>query len=572
MSSQAVLEAVKGGFKVEGSFFKGLVGWIAKFVSEATFKLEADGLRFCFMDVSHVAMLEGFMPSQFFSEYRVESEGSFCFDAERLLKILRGVRKGCDVALAVESGRLTVSFQGEKYSMPLLKPGETNLPEPKIWYTVKAVINRRELQNTVKRAGELSDNVVLKATDKGLTVRSFNSGDCFEKHFSRRDDPNLLVYELEQSCKAVYGEKMLLDLLNFPCETVQVEFAYEKPVKLTYQVGVAVFHGWLAPRIEDSEPKKKVWMLEDSEPVLSEDEVAYGPFKKFEVADVPVSVAEKLIESNKATEAMPPEPSLPEGSIQARIENGEWAYQYPLYMEEEKIEALIPLLKKLPAEVEADGWKPHTVSKQGNHVTVYVKPKTKKSSRKTYLVKDRYTIPLVEIVEAEYAYLDGWNYSSWKPLYTREEAVLQAFGEFWSMIENRETDVKEETEKPETKPEKETELSEEERKSEKTASEPAVKKWIVNLKPFTVEASSWNEAHQKALQQLETCKPEIASIVEETGKVEKPTVTVKQPAGEGSYRARKAWIKIWLKKGRRDKAEALAKELGLNLEEIEKQP
>lgn len=99
------------------------------------------------------------------------------------------------------------------------------------------------------------------------------------------------------------------------------------------------------------------------------------------------------------------------------------------------------------------------------------------------------------------------------------------------------------------------------------------KKWIVHLKPFTVEASSWDEALQKAQEHLRSSKvePEIESISE--AEKEKPEAKAKPqpPTPTISMAARKAWIKIWLKRGERAKAEQRAKELGIDIHQVEKE-
>lgn len=83
-------------FKFKVADVKGLRDYItaiAVLVSEATFKIEQDGLKLREMDPSRVAMVDFAVPASFFVEYVVTEKAELCVAVTELLKLLKRAGK-----------------------------------------------------------------------------------------------------------------------------------------------------------------------------------------------------------------------------------------------------------------------------------------------------------------------------------------------------------------------------------------------------------------------------------------------------------------------------------------------
>jgi hypothetical protein len=605
----------KGRLRVDGPFLKGLIAWMQRVAGEATITLDAEGLRFAYMDPSHVAMAAGRLTPQAFAEYAVAQAGCFAVDLADLAKALKGVKKGVEVGVSVDEKHVAVSFDGETVRLPVLPPSdEADPPEPKLAHEARLRLMRGALLDAVRKAGQVSDQLVLKATPNALLVRAFSETGDYEKTLDRHGAYMLDFHSpSNRTVKALYGASFLEDLLTFPAELVTVEFSTEKPVALTFEDYAWTVRGWLAPRIGgEYEPRVTVRLLEGHPGVYDEDGQFHGAqgFKAGEIATLPRSAAARLLEDGRAALKLTPDPAegvepLPLGAVKLkrRSKGKGWLLSRSGDTAKDDAEQLAGRLLKALEAAEGDypgrllaAEKPYT----GQEATLYVMAER---SRKSYAHAGRYGLPVVKVLEVAGEH-PSYGYTDWKPLEAEgEEAEQAAKAAAAEQAEEAEAGEEEgggcewsRSEEADRYREEMRRLDEELRKlglleelrgletlkvrelAERVKAQPGEAVLATLDRALAVHEEFYRKLYAAYGWKLEDLKegqaPEVSDILKMrrwlTGflkrKAEKP-----EPKPEGTRRAKKAWVKIWLKRGRRDRAEQLADELGISLEAVEKE-
>lgn len=241
----------------EAPAFKDAIEAIVSLVEEGVFDISEDGLRLKAMDPSQISMISFFMPKKIFSEYSVGERTRVGVDVGKLSKVLaRGVT-GESVELAVEEGKLLVTFKGAKkkrvFRLPLLDLGEGLEREPKIEYKNKVVVTADALREVLKDAKLLSTHITFSVDDKKLKVEiKGDEGEIAEEF--EKDDSHLKEITVSAAAKATYPLGYLEDMIKATKSETDIVLHIEtdRPLKLEYAVAGAEARYYLAPRIESA--------------------------------------------------------------------------------------------------------------------------------------------------------------------------------------------------------------------------------------------------------------------------------------------------------------------------------
>jgi proliferating cell nuclear antigen len=153
---------------------------ISILVDEATFKIDAEGLKLRAMDPSRVAMIDFEWPRSLFQEYVCTEPTKICLNISELLKLLKraGKEEAVELSLDDKTGRLLVTITGKynrNFTMPTLEASEEEVPTPKISFNVKAKTTTQGLSQAIEDAQLVSDHVKIEAEPEKMTLSA--SGD-----------------------------------------------------------------------------------------------------------------------------------------------------------------------------------------------------------------------------------------------------------------------------------------------------------------------------------------------------------------------------------------------------------
>jgi len=231
---------------------------ISILVDEATFKIDAEGLKLRAMDPSRVAMIDFEWPKSLFQEYLSTEPTKVCLNITELLKLLKraGKDEAVELSLDDKTGRLLVTITGKysrNFTMPTLEASEEEVPTPKITFNVKAKTTTSGLSQAIEDAQLVSDHVRIEAEPEKLTLSA--SGDLMGATITlQKGNDALIELDVKEAAKATFSLSYLSEIIKAASATSEVatlEFSTDMPVKIDFQQakeGKLTF--FLAPRIE----------------------------------------------------------------------------------------------------------------------------------------------------------------------------------------------------------------------------------------------------------------------------------------------------------------------------------
>jgi proliferating cell nuclear antigen len=230
---------------------------ISILVDEATFKIDAEGLKLRAMDPSRVAMIDFEWPKTLFQEYVSTEPTKICLNISELLKLLKraGKEEAVELSLDDKTGKLLVAITGKykrNFTMPTLSFRRRS-PNAKISFNVKAKTTTQGLSQAIEDAQLVSDHVKIEAEPDKMTLSA--SGDLMGATIVlQKGNDALLDLEVKENAKATFSLSYLSEIIKAASATSDIatlEFSSDMPVRIDFQQtkeGKLTF--FLAPRIE----------------------------------------------------------------------------------------------------------------------------------------------------------------------------------------------------------------------------------------------------------------------------------------------------------------------------------
>lgn len=242
----------------DAKLLKDMTTAISILVDEATFKMDAEGLKLRAMDPSRVAMVDFEWPKTVFEEYACTEPTKMCINVSELLKLLRrtGRDEAVELSLDEKTGRLQIRITGRytrNFTMPTLEASEEEVPTPKITFNVSAKTTTEGLRQAIEDAQLVSDHVRIEADTEKLVLNA--AGDLMGATIElKKGSDALLDVEVKESSRATFSLSYLSEIIKAASTTSEIatlEFSTDMPIRLDFQQpkeGRLTFY--LAPRIE----------------------------------------------------------------------------------------------------------------------------------------------------------------------------------------------------------------------------------------------------------------------------------------------------------------------------------
>jgi proliferating cell nuclear antigen len=231
---------------------------ISILVDEATFKLDAEGIKLRAMDPSRVAMIDFEWPKTIFEEYTCTEPTKMCINITELLKLLKRAGKGETLELSIDekTGKLQIAIAGKyarNFTMPTLEASEEEVPTPKITFNAKIKATTEGLSQAIEDAQLVSDHVRIEADPEKVVFNA--AGDLMGATITlQKGSDTLLELDAKEPQKATFSLSYLTEIIKTASATSDIatlEFSSDMPIKLDFQQakeGKLTFY--LAPRIE----------------------------------------------------------------------------------------------------------------------------------------------------------------------------------------------------------------------------------------------------------------------------------------------------------------------------------
>ncbi len=235
-----------------------LITTISILVDEATFKLDAEGMKLRAMDPSRVAMIDFEWPKTVFEEYTCTEPAKMCINITELLKLLKRAGKDENVELSIneKTGKLQVTITGKynrNFTMSTLEASEEEVPTPKITFNAKIKATTEGLSQAIEDAQLVSDHVKIEVDPEKLVFNA--AGDLMGATITlQKGSDTVLELDAKEPQKATFSLSYLTEIIKTASATSDIatlEFSSDMPIKLDFQQakeGRLTFY--LAPRIE----------------------------------------------------------------------------------------------------------------------------------------------------------------------------------------------------------------------------------------------------------------------------------------------------------------------------------
>lgn len=242
----------------DSKIWKSSIGAIANLIDEAAFKFTSGGVTMKAIDPSHIALVDFELPAKVFAEYDVKEEAILGIDLTEMNKVLSRAKPDDEFVLELdeEKNRLTLTFKGKstrRFSLPLIDIGEAELPEPKLEFTASAEVVAGAIQDGLKDAGLVGDNVRFEISEKEFRMSSESDTGSAEMKLSKGDE-GLKKLDVKQPAKSMYNISHLDDMTKAASsdDVIVVNVGTDLPILLNFSMaeGKGRLKFLLAPRIE----------------------------------------------------------------------------------------------------------------------------------------------------------------------------------------------------------------------------------------------------------------------------------------------------------------------------------
>jgi proliferating cell nuclear antigen len=240
----------------DSKVWKTCVGSMVNLIEEAAFKFTPSGIKMKAMDPSHIALVDFELPSDVFEEYSVKEQVVLGINLAEMDKVLSRSKAGDELGLELDEkqSRLMFTFRGastRKLSLPLINIDEREFPEPKIPFTAQVEVSAGTVQDGLKDAELVTDNVRFLVDKESFVMTAEGDKGSSELKLSKGDQA-LVKLDASQQVHSMYNIKYLSDMMKgaSSSDVVTIRLGTDLPVQLDFQISKGKLRFLLAPRIE----------------------------------------------------------------------------------------------------------------------------------------------------------------------------------------------------------------------------------------------------------------------------------------------------------------------------------
>lgn len=242
----------------ESKVWKTCIGMMVNLIEEAAFKFTPEGIRMKAMDPSHIALVDFELPATAFVEYKVKQPTVLGINLLEMYKIMSRGKAEDELILELdeEQNRMGLTFKGtstRRLSLPLIDVRESELPEPNIQFTATAEVLAGVIQDGLKDAEIVGDNVRFELDNDRLLLSAESEKGTTELKLGK-GDKGLMKLNVKQPARAMFNIKYLNDMTKSASsgDIMTINLGTDLPIRVDFPVadGKGILRFLLAPRIE----------------------------------------------------------------------------------------------------------------------------------------------------------------------------------------------------------------------------------------------------------------------------------------------------------------------------------
>ena len=247
------------GFKTSNTrYFKYLINYVASIVNTINFKFRDDGLYFTSMDSSHIALIDCFIPVNFFSCYNFGDKEIVCgVDIKILIKILTHIGKNDELVFKFKNDNydnLEIIIINEKfekyYTMRLMDIISDELQVSEIPNTIDLKMESKYFKTIIGEFKDIGDVIKFQfTTDNEISLSCEGEMTKLVLVLNNDDIEYSNIKEMEVDYSFEYFEKFSKGV-NLGSE-IEINIVDDCPIKMSYSIlDNGYINYYLAPKIE----------------------------------------------------------------------------------------------------------------------------------------------------------------------------------------------------------------------------------------------------------------------------------------------------------------------------------
>jgi len=241
----------------EPKYLKDTISIISELVSEATFKIDNEGIELVAMDPANVSMILFKLFSSTFVEYKVEEPMELGINLSNLKQILRRANPSDMVSLSmVGKGKLRIMFSGtskRKFFLPIIDVDQEEQKIPELKFQAKLKLDSRILANAIDDADIVSDSLSFEVEKDKLTVKAEGDLSQSEIEVPSGENVSIVLNESVEKLKSKYSIEYLKKMMAAAkiADKCELKLGNDYPLRLEFnEVDKVSLSFILAPRVE----------------------------------------------------------------------------------------------------------------------------------------------------------------------------------------------------------------------------------------------------------------------------------------------------------------------------------
>ena len=236
---------------------------LAQVLNEALFVMSPDGISLKAIDSSKVSLVLLNIPSTALEEVNITDTVKVGVLFDTIKKLAKRIRAKDKVDIGVDKGRnrfLMIIYYGSKgresgmyrkFYLPIVDVAQEEIPEPKIDYPVRIRMSMDAFKDALTMAEDISDAVTFTADPESFTIRASGEGGRYYEVQYQSTDESFQEFSVSEKQEASYSLDYIMNMnrqMAPICEYITIEFATNKPIKLTYEFASGSLTYYVAPR------------------------------------------------------------------------------------------------------------------------------------------------------------------------------------------------------------------------------------------------------------------------------------------------------------------------------------
>ena len=219
----------------ETKYLKDGLGVISEIVTEATIKVNTDGLEIVAMDPANVALVVYRLLSSSFVSYEIQEPTTITINLNNLKQVLRRVKGSDTLTMELEENKLKLTLQSTTkriFFLPLIELEEKEQKVPDLSFSATVVTQSSQFIDAVDDVDVVGESVTFAVKDSTFIISS--KGDLTKATVDIPADKTTKVVCEDEGLKAKYSIEYLKKMMQAAklSDTVQIKFSRDYPLKL----------------------------------------------------------------------------------------------------------------------------------------------------------------------------------------------------------------------------------------------------------------------------------------------------------------------------------------------------